>query len=158
METPTLLSADLLFREKALHEILRSMCVSKSILWLFIQKARVCGMKGNSFWPKALCAYLASRIPWYSSSCFMKDGFGFVTERRSFTWSKALSRSQPYSFIVYAITVEAERLTPILQCTRHFTPAFLGDKSYIKAHFHGMDWNVKSRSSLSTYLALEMNL
>ncbi len=76
----------------------------------------------------------------------MKDGFGLVTERRSFTWSKARSMSQPNSFIAYAITVEAERLTPILQCTRHFTPAFLGDKSSIKAHFHGMDWNVKAEA------------
>lgn len=124
------------FRAKVLHLILKSMCISKAILWLFIQKVKECGIKINA--NKHLTSncvrglYLASRIPWYSSSCFMKDGFGLVTVRRSFTWSKALSRSQPYSFIAYAITVEAERLTPILQCTRHFTPAFLDRKSFVK--------------------------
>lgn len=29
--------------------------------------------------------HLASRMPWYSSSCFMKDGLGLVTARLSFT-------------------------------------------------------------------------
>ena len=72
-----------------------------------------------------LRTHLANRIPWYSSSCLMKLGLGLVTVRLSFTQSQARSRFQPYSFIAQAITVEADRLTPILQCTRHLDPCFL---------------------------------
>lgn len=69
--------------------------------------------------------YLASSMPSYSASCLMKLALGRVILRFCLTKLYAFSRDQPFSFIAYAITVEAERLTPILQWTKHLDWFFL---------------------------------
>jgi len=55
----------------------------------------------------------------------MKCLLGLMHVRFDCTWSNAFLKDQLYAFMAYAITTLADRLTPILQCTRTLEPSCL---------------------------------